>query len=179
MTWTAESVNKMAGREPFSWFAWREKAWARQYGCEPRQTGRTEYALSGAVAAALNGKRVLVVAHSTRYAGELLDRGDKLVRRCLHVPQRTCADTLVIPGAGSLVFRCRGEGHGEWWDTVIYDHFTGETGAARGCRHRVRQGGKMCWLCGERLRGFDLEQARRRRALVRDDPEIARKMGVL
>jgi hypothetical protein len=182
MTWTIESVNKVAGREDFRSFAWREKAWAAKYGCEARQTGRTEYALCHAIAAALNGEKVLFCAYSTPYATQLLDRCSALIRRLHRAPQRINAKALSILGAGSITFQGtdeRRERKDEFWGLIVRDHFLPGEAPPRQCAHRIHQNSKVCNLCGEKLRGLNLERARLQRALRRDDPKIAAKMGVL
>lgn len=182
MTWTIESVNKAAGREDFRSFAWREKAWAARYGCEARQTGRTEYALCHAVAAALNGEKVLFYAYSAKYAAQLLVRCAELVRRLRQISQKYTVDTLSIAGAGSITFRSVNEASetkGQFWGLIAQDHFTADIAPTGLCAHRIHQNSKVCNLCGEKLRGLNLERARLQRALRRDDPKIAAKMGVL
>jgi hypothetical protein len=182
MTWTIEKVNKAAGREDFRFFAWREKSWAAKYGCEARQTGRTEYALCHAVAAALNGEKVLFYAYSGPYAAQLLTRCAQLIHRLLCVPKKDTADTLSIVGAGSITFRGIKEAReerGKFWGLIVQDHYTADGTSSGSCPHRVSQNSKICKLCREKLRGATLKHARLQRAMRREDPKIAAKLGVL
>lgn len=172
---TIAQVAKLGGFEDPDTFLLAEKEFARRYGCEPRGTGRTIRMLLMAVGAALDGERVAFYTHSVHAGRQLASTvRTRFLARLSSANDRR----LVFSSGGELHFVCRGENlRGLRIGGTYHDDYIPK--GAPPHQHRTAENGKHCVTCGERLRGRKLEEARVRRALVRENPGYARAMGIL
>lgn len=183
--WTPDKVAQLAGLDDFGLRFRAAREFARRYGCEARNTGRTLEVLCRCLAEALNGRRVWLRVATAHFADKLMWEAKTIVAK--YPPESAAvasnAREMRFARGGSLRIDSASAGlAGHRVDFLAEDHYLpgpgGVSWSPRLCQHRVPRDGKRCLGCGWRLRGWDLAQARLRRALVRDQPEVARQLGV-
>lgn len=174
---TLDDACRLAGMQPPSSFDSLAKWFAEQYGCEPVGTGRTTQMLLETIVDALNGISSRVEFFDATTAVKACAQTRRLLLRCYESPQ-SLDETTIMVGQATIAFTV-GESTVRFkrgFHAVRQDHYRQKL--APPCLHRTLDNSRTCLLCQQPLRGSQLSKARIRRAIRRDHPEIAKRMGV-